>query len=294
MHILSPGYRSTNVAALYASAGGGGSLLLDTGIATAGNAYSLRKLRSAYAGSAIKVRRSSDNATQDIGFSGSDLDTTSLASFVGANSAYVDTWYDQVGSNNLTTASNSVQPRIVNAGALDTKNSKPSMVFDGTDDTLVATNPAGLAGASKFTVSYIVAATGGSRIVSFVTPGGSDYGAPDGVLPAYVNGSTIDTIRGYSNVTGATYTSGQLFSGFTIYDATQAAITLDGTTTTPGSFSETALTGSTSRFAVGSNAGSLGECLTGTVSEVIVWSSALGSGDKATLVSNTKTYWGTP
>jgi hypothetical protein len=45
-------------------------------------AYSLRKLRTAYSGNAIKVRRSSDNLEQDIGFVGNDLDTASLLTFV--------------------------------------------------------------------------------------------------------------------------------------------------------------------------------------------------------------------
>ena len=48
-------------------------------------AYSLRKLRTAYTGSAIRVRRSSDNAEQDFGFVGNDLDTASMLDFVGYN-----------------------------------------------------------------------------------------------------------------------------------------------------------------------------------------------------------------
>jgi hypothetical protein len=59
-------------------------LLLDT-YPNAAVAYSLRKLRTAYTGYAIRVRRSSDNAEQDFGFSGNDLDTTSMLDFVGYN-----------------------------------------------------------------------------------------------------------------------------------------------------------------------------------------------------------------
>ena len=57
-------------------------LLLDT-YPNAAATYSFRKLRNSYAGSAIRVRRSSDNAEQDIGFVGKNLDTGSLASFAG-------------------------------------------------------------------------------------------------------------------------------------------------------------------------------------------------------------------
>ncbi len=66
------------------SGGGGASLLLDT-YTGAAVAYSLRQLRTAYTGAAIRVRRSSDNAEQDINFVGGDLDTQSLLDFVGYN-----------------------------------------------------------------------------------------------------------------------------------------------------------------------------------------------------------------
>ena len=61
------------------------SYLLDT-YSGAAAAYSLRKLRTAYTGNAIRVRRSSDNTSQDIGFDANgELDTASMLSFVGSN-----------------------------------------------------------------------------------------------------------------------------------------------------------------------------------------------------------------
>ena len=106
------------------------SYLLDTyGGAAAG--YSLRKLSSTYTGNAIRVRRSSDNAEQNIGFDGSgNLDTTSLLAFVGAGNGAVTTWYDQSGSgNNAINTTASQQPEIVISGAINTINSKPSIRF---------------------------------------------------------------------------------------------------------------------------------------------------------------------
>jgi hypothetical protein len=75
----------------------------------------------AYAGKALRVRRSSDDAESDIGFTGGGvLDTTALASFVGSGSAFVVTWYDQSGGgNDFTQATHANQPRIVNAGTYD-------------------------------------------------------------------------------------------------------------------------------------------------------------------------------
>jgi len=95
-------------------------------------AYSVRLLKSDYTGNAIRVRRSSDNAEQNIGFDGSgNLDTTALTSFCGSGNGFVTTWYDQSGNgkNALnTTAAN--QPQIVSAGSIITQNSKPILKFN--------------------------------------------------------------------------------------------------------------------------------------------------------------------
>lgn len=96
-------------------------------------AYSLRKLRNAYTGAAIKVRRSSDNTEQDIGFVDNELDTISLLSFAGSDDVFVHTWYDQslTGANTVTQGSASNQPKIVNSGVVELKNGKPTINKDG-------------------------------------------------------------------------------------------------------------------------------------------------------------------
>ncbi|WP_316789978.1 arabinofuranosidase catalytic domain-containing protein [Pedobacter frigoris] len=98
-------------------------------------AYSFRKLSTSFSGYAIQVRRSNDNATQDIGFtSGGDFDAAALIAFVGANSGYVTIWYDQSGNGkNLSQPTGVNQPRIVNAGSIDTENGKPFIRFYGHD-----------------------------------------------------------------------------------------------------------------------------------------------------------------
>jgi len=98
--------------------------------------YSLRKAVSAYTGPAIRVRRSSDDAEQDINFTtANELDTDALTTFVGAgNDGFVTTWYDQAGSNDMiqTTAAN--QPRIVIAGTVQTMdNGTPAIDFASAD-----------------------------------------------------------------------------------------------------------------------------------------------------------------
>ena len=89
-------------------------------------AYSLRLLDSTYTGSAIRVRRASDNAEQDIGFDNNELDTSALATFCSGTDGFVKTWYDQAGSNDATQATTSAQPKIYDSVAgVVLENGKP-------------------------------------------------------------------------------------------------------------------------------------------------------------------------
>ena len=99
-------------------------------------AYSLRKIRTGQT-RAIRVRRSSDNTEQDIGFVGNDLDTASLLSFCGVGNGFVTTWYDQSSNGyNPTQGEQANQPQIVSSGVVITENGKPAIQFDGSNDVL--------------------------------------------------------------------------------------------------------------------------------------------------------------
>lgn len=105
--------------------------LLDT-YSGATAAYSAaRRLATAYTGALIRVRRSSDNTEQDIGYNGSNsLDESALTTFVGAGNGFVTTWYDQSGNGNNVTQTTAIrQPRIVNSGTVETMNSLPTIYF---------------------------------------------------------------------------------------------------------------------------------------------------------------------
>jgi hypothetical protein len=116
------------------------SLLLDL-YPNAAAAYSLRKLRTAYTGSAVRVRRSSDNTEQDIGFVAGQLDTASLLAFCGAGNGFVTSWYDQSGdARDAAQTTQANQPQIVSSGSLILENGKVSISYDGTNDTLISSN----------------------------------------------------------------------------------------------------------------------------------------------------------
>lgn len=84
-------------------------------------AYGLIKLRSAYSGNCIRVRRASDNAESNIGFVNDELDVTTLQTFCTGTNGFVTTFYDQTGNGeNLVQASASNQPQIVNSGSVIT------------------------------------------------------------------------------------------------------------------------------------------------------------------------------
>jgi hypothetical protein len=96
-------------------------------------AYSFRRLRTAYAGPAWRVRRASDNAEQDI----APGDTAALLAFCAATNGFRVTAYDQTGNGrHRTQATAANQPQVVTAGALTvTQNGRPGAAFDGVNDS---------------------------------------------------------------------------------------------------------------------------------------------------------------
>jgi len=107
-------------------------------------AYSLRKLTSVYSGSAVRVRRSSDDNEADIGFdSNGMLDIDALLTHVGTgstDSGFVKIWYDQSGNGqDVEQTDQELQPLIVVDGEILTSGNKPMVKFneqylDGTVD----------------------------------------------------------------------------------------------------------------------------------------------------------------
>jgi len=249
-------------------------------------AYSLRKLRSAYSGSAIRVRRSSDNAELDIGFTaGGDLNTTALLAHCAAGNGFVTTWYDQStnGYNTIqTTAVN--QPQIVTSGAVITQNGKPAVSFDGTDDVFTGTIP-------SLTAHSI-------NLVTTSTASGSDLG-----LLTY-SANTVN--QGITHHLGATLYSYFSTGGVNISSAlalnTPAVITRtwDGTANinnadlyAQGVASATktgtpADTNATTTLTIGRAA----SFATQKMQELTVFSSAISGTDRQTLERNQGAYFG--
>jgi hypothetical protein len=109
------------------------NLLLDD-YPNAAAAYSLRKLKTAYTGAAIRVRKdTTGQPEQDIFFVGNELDTVALKSFIRNNNGWVVTWYDQSGNDyNLTQSTSANQPNIVTAGVITRSSGKPIIDYANT------------------------------------------------------------------------------------------------------------------------------------------------------------------
>ena len=124
-------------------------------------AYSLRKLDTTYAGSAIQVRRTSDNATQNIGFVNNVLDVAALTTFLGANTGTVSIWYDQSGNGRNLINATAIEQPIVYAGGPVTFNGAPYFKLDGVDDRLVNSgfDPTNAGVLSTFTVALAAMST---------------------------------------------------------------------------------------------------------------------------------------
>ena len=109
-------------------------LLIDEVGVSARMAIGLRKLRSAYSGDAIRVRRASDNSEQDIGFSGESLDTSTLATFCAGTNGYIRTWYDQSGNgNDIVQTSTGLQALIYDSSAGTVTNSNGNVACRTTE-----------------------------------------------------------------------------------------------------------------------------------------------------------------
>ena len=169
-------------------------------------AYSLRRVVSTYTGSAIMVR--SGSVSQSIGFdSFGNLNTASIASFAGSGDAFVNIWYDQSGNNNHASQSTAAnQPKIYSGslGSVITSSGRPTLIFDGVDDTLTMTN---LHGRSYLDQYFVV----NTSDVEYLYPS-ANSGTQYGFVPA--SGSTSTNLYGNYG-TPSLYANGTLFTGST-------------------------------------------------------------------------------
>jgi hypothetical protein len=264
-------------------------------------AYSLRRILSLYTGPLIRVRRSTDDTTLDIGFeSDGDLDTTALLAFVGAGNGFVTRWYDQTGSGaHLEQGTVSAQPSIATAGVVNTLDGMSAVTFDGTNDYLTVAS-AGLyaAGAATMGLVYSGASAANSVVV------GESNNAGGGALYRLMRSSTAAWNVQATNNTGALWANSA--AGDTSFDAAQhhAFFADSGSqinTWRDGTPKHVALAAvrsgvmTLSNLSMGAhlNGGTPANFLNGKVQELVLWNSNQ-TVDRTGISAAQKTYWGTP
>lgn len=248
-------------------------------------AYSVRKLRGTYTGSCMRVRRSSDDAEQDIGFSDGDLDTTELLAFVGANNGYVVTWYDQSGNgNHATTPSAAVQPRIVLSGVVTTDAGIPALRAQSTQITL----DTGLVSLTeKTTVCCSNTTTPSGEAASRIVTSYAGSGAVSSeVLHDYLNGTGYRYFDGGKTVTRAGSRGRSVTASYRT--ATEIGLSVNGGAYGVASSPTGANTNTLKLFEEG---GSVTDELPTYISEVIMFDTDK-TGVLSDMVANVNTYYG--
>ena len=287
--------------ASYRSCLGDSSLPLD--VATGEKlAYGLRKLSSSYSGYAIKVRRNSDNATQDIGFDANgNLDTVTLKSFVGSNSAYVTTWYDQSGSGkDIIQSTNSSQPRIVNAGVIETKNNQPSVFFDGSNDAMSNTTLGGTLITGSEIRAFIVSSTeaGGSSpdwgefAVLWKSGDANSWNFPTSMEVLCMGGATDATATNINNGGGWAngYTTGVLYQHTSYHDASNNVRLYRNGTLMDGQSISANLAPTSVVVGTGAAADAT-TYIRGYISELIFFNASVSNANRATIERNQGHYY---
>jgi hypothetical protein len=265
--------------------------VLDLLTVSSAAAYSLRKLRTAYTGNAIRVRRSQDNAELDIGFTpNAILNTAALLTFVGANDGFVTTWYDQSGnSRHVTQATAANQPQIVTAGVVNTENGKPviNSNFKWLSNSAVS-NDASLWGGNPQTMNAVARSSSSNDRDFFALLGGT---------------ATTSNLRSLGAASGGTdwrYTTGlDIFgSGVAIntysigtgrYSASTNNIRVNGVLRSTGSGTENTTAG---ELTIGARNPSGGTAGTFFIGECILFNVSLSDSDALTLERNQGAYYG--
>lgn len=304
-------------------------LILDQVSVTPSFAFSTRKLREGYAGFALRIRRSSDNAEADVDFDNNAIisdnstvtvavaggglvvgNTLNLASFRSGSTLFVTTWYDQ-GTNGYNGVQTTLgrQP-VFSLGAAGLTNQYASLVFTGTSKHNVTVNQtlpillgSGLRG-SVMMLAKIQAgvSTNNSFGYSDTSDNNKRWSAhmnwPDNNNFTYTDfGSSTDASRNFLN--DATVGFNKLKQYSMIRSTTNKTVKMSGITRQNnialGVQSVTWSAGST--FGVGLTTGALDTSFnqngfTGNIPEFILFPEPLSQSQYSTLENNQILFWG--
>ena len=254
-------------------------------------AYSLRRVITSYSGSAIRVRRSSDNVEQDIGFTSSgELAVSTLLSFVGAgNDGFVTRWYDQgAGGNDISQATPSDQPRIVIAGVLETMdNGKPAVDFAASDHLFASPTNAFSTSASLTSLGIAEYNTGDAWQV----PHRHWQAGAQRIHLSFKNNTTNGVTLFDSGTlagTGGTVPQGQTAAIGYVIGTSGSFVSVDGTKTAITNLTASLPSASGNAFELGYRSSNY---FIGKQSELLFYTNVLSSSDYKAIEDNQEAYW---
>lgn len=271
-------------------------LLLDT-YPNAAFAYSFRKLRNAYAGSAVRIRRSSDNAELDVGFVGENFDTAAAASHIGGGSGNIVTKYDQSGNGlDLTKSTAIEQPTYLASGP----GGKPTAVYaTGSAIRLDRTFDLSLYVATTTSLISVIRQDGALTAFSCVVRWGDN--STTNTLNLYTEDASFTRIEwrfGNESGDGAVASTGypvgwagganHIVEGFRDVSDNQGLVA-DGVTLVSSGSHTSDLSTASARLIIGSDV--FGSGFNGAISEVVCWSADLGSTNRTAARTNVNTYY---
>jgi hypothetical protein len=226
-------------------------------------AYSLRKLRAAYTGSAIGVRiDTAEQPEYNIGFVDGELDVATLEGYcTGGLNAFVKTWYDQSGNAiNATQTTAANQPQIVSSGSVILENGKPAIRFGQGNITSLINN--------SFTTYQT-----GFTVTRFITRPSFAYilrQSGNFKLIGDINGQSYRLYRGVSLYSGTppSLTNQNLIYAF--YNGANSEIAVDGGSEIIGNAGVNSGTG---LFIGTASSNLLASTLNGNIQEIVLYNS---------------------
>ena len=262
--------------------------------------YSVRKAVDSYTGSAMRIRKdTTGQPEEEIGFVGNELDTAAIKSFLNARSGFVVTWYNQNGSVNATQATQANQPRIANLGVIDRLNGKVALVFDGSNDNLIADGlAASITGEDKpFSVIGVCSKANTNTTAALLGFGRSTNSNPTLIPIGFVNSGNDYRVQIRDDAGGNSVIDGGFYAANTQYliSSFSTGLSVELFSNNASQLSNTYNRGTLTlnQFCVGAvRRSSVPDIpLNGRVQEIVYFNTDK-SADRSTLETNINTYYG--
>lgn len=242
------------------------------GLSAPTGAYSLRRLLTSYStNKLVNLRRTSDSATTDIGFTATGaIDTATASTFCAATTCFVTKWYDQSGNGrDISQATAGSQPAFI-FNCLDTN---PCVRFTAGTQNLLSGAFTPATGVDSFSVVANRSSGSGACVLLRANTNAKNH----------FNTGAAGTWKlfGSSGSVTATATDVAWHAATAVLNDTSSLVNVDGVTTTGTATGDTT---------VGS-IGIIGASSTCNILSSILWDNTALSAAAQTVIGNSQRAW---